>query len=198
MKKLFLILLILTMSLIPNAYAIGEYITGTALDDFSTAAPKKYFTVKLDCDYTIEPDFTLKEGTILHGNVVEVSDGKIGKRQGYFVFKPSHYAFGEELNEQEYNLKIKVSFYKPFDKEQAAKKLASSGLTTVASKLFGVPLLSQGISFAKGVANSNGDSPIAKGLEQVYEYSPLSYTKKGQSLIIKQGQEVKLTIKEDK
>ena len=198
MKKLILILSILTIALFSKAFALNNYITGTALEDFSTAEPKNTFTVKLDSDYVPKSGDIIKEGTILHGVVVEVSNGKIGKRQGYFVFEPTHIAFNESIEEKKLNLKVKVSFYKPFDKANAAKRLANSGITTVASHVFQIPFLSQGISFIKGAANHDiEDNALEGGLKQVYEDSPLSYVQKGSSLIIQQGQEVKLIIKEN-
>ena len=172
----------------------AETITGIALTDFSTANPKSTFTVKTNEGFSVNNLYYYKPGTIFHGRVIKVVNGQIGKRKGYFVFQPTHTLKYEEWANVERDMYIKVSFYKPFDKKQAAKNLANIGLTTAAGKILHVPVLSQGISFVKGVKNAENGERIVSGVKQVYEDSPLSYVEKGDEFKVTEGQEVKLTI----
>lgn len=205
-KLLFLFLFLIFSSLSVNA----ETILGTALTDFSTDNPKEYFTVKINESFTVDNLQTYKEGTVFYGKVIKVSNGQIGKRKGYFIFVPTHVSAPNDsvkynqnhtlIQDGIYkltlrNLKIKVSYYKPFDKEQALKNLANVGMSVAASQIFHIPMLTEGISFIKGAINPDEDTNrIVSGVKSAYNSSPLAYAGKGESLIIFPGQEIKLNI----
>ena len=196
MKKIilsFFIMIITTLS--SNA----ETIIGTALTDFSTATPKEYFAVKIDEGFTVDNFKTYNKDTIFYGKIIKVENGKRGKRMGYFVFSPTHYADakGSYIMDKK-NQQIKVSFYKPFDKEHAMKSIANTGVTTAAGQLLGIPLLSQSISFIKGVVKpEENTNRVVSGVKKVYKDSPLTLVEKGDELIIHPGQQVKLKINFD-
>lgn len=177
----------------------AEALTGIAVFPYSTDNPTATFSVKLNQSINLNSMVLAKEGEYLYGNVVKVVDGQRGKRQGYFVFNPTYLidekGAAKTLNDK--TLMVKVSFYKPFDKE-SAKKLAESGATTAAGILLNVPMLSQGVSFIKGATHpSEEEGRVSSGLKQVYKDSPLSYIEKGEPLIIEKGQEVKLNFKNE-
>ncbi|MBQ2644228.1 hypothetical protein IJG14_01475 [bacterium] len=196
MKKfLFSLFILMVSSIAVNA----ETMTGIALSEFSTNSPQEYFTVKINESFIIDNMKKYEEGTIFYGRVTKVVDGQRGKRKGYFVFIPTHYATKEGVHKFSVtHMEIKVSYYKPFDKKQAVKNISGAGITTAASHIFHVPMLSQGISFIKGsvIDPEEDGNRIVSGVKRVYQDSPLSYVEKGESLVIHQGQEVKLNINE--
>ena len=165
--------------------ACAETFIGIAVFPFSTENPTTTFTVQMNEPLVINNMISVKEGEYLYGNVTKVVDGQRGKRMGYFVFNPTYLADGKgkvkPLTDK--TLKVKVSFYKPFDPKSAAKSI-----------ILNIPMLSQGVSFIKGVTNPDEDSSnrISSGFKKVYKDSPLSYVEKGEPLILQKGQEVKL------
>ena len=196
MKKTLSVLLVFFATAIS---ASAEALTGTALSDFSTEHPEKHFSVKINEGFTVDNLVKYDDGTIFYGEVTKVVNGKIGKRKGYFVFTPTYYSTKEGVHQiARNNLRIKVSYYKPFDKDQAVKNLANTGLSTAASTLFHIPMLSQGVSFIKGVVTSDEDSNrLVSGVKSAYKSTPLTYVEKGEELHVLQGQEVKLNINEE-
>lgn len=175
----------------------AETIIGVALSDFTTEKPSKTFTVKAQEGFTVDNMDSFKTGTVFHGKVTKVIHGKVGKRKAYFEFTPTHYATPNGVYEiQRKNLKFKVKYYKPFDKNTAAN-LAQSGVTTAAGLIFHVPFLSQGVSFVKGIAKPEEDTNrMVSGFKQIYKDSPLTFVEKGEELYLRVGQEVKLSIGE--
>jgi len=171
-----------------------ESAMGTAQEHFSTAKPSKTFEVKLDETVELDDGLQLNANSILYGKVIQVEDGLRGKRQGYFKFYLQKYITVDGVTDvSRKNIVVKVSHYEPLDKKEVAKKVATTGATTVASKVLKVPGLSQGVSFIKGVAKSDdGENRLRSGAKQVYEDSPLSLVEKGESLNIKSGDQVKL------
>jgi len=171
-----------------------ESAIGTAQEPFSTAEPSKTFQVRLDETVELEDGSRLNANSILYGNVFQVEDGLRGKRQGYFKFYLQKYITDEGvIDVRRKNIVIKVSHYEPIDKKEVAKKVATTGATTVASKVLKVPGISQGVSFVKGAVKAeDGENRLKNGAKQVYKDSPLSYVEKGTSLILKSGEQVKL------
>lgn len=198
MKKIFYTMVLLFMTALS---VCAETITGIAVFPFSTDNPTTTFTVKMNQPIVINNMISVKEGEYLYGNVTKVVDGQRGKRMGYFVFNPTYLADGKgkvkPLTDK--TLKVKVSFYKPFDPKSTAKNLAETGAETAAGILLNIPMVSQGVSFIKGVANPDEEASnrITSGFKQVYKDSPLSYVEKGEPLILEKGQEVKLNFKNE-
>lgn len=198
MKKLFYTVMLLFFTAIAVQ---AETVTGIAYFPFSTEKPTTTFCVKLNQPVALSETVDAKENDYLYGNVVKVVDGQRGKRMGYFEFNPTYLANGHGLEQTltDKTLRVKVSFYKPFDPKAAAKNLAENGAETAASMILKIPMLSQGVSFIKGVANPDEESSnrITSGFKKVYKDSPLSYMEKGEPLIIQKGQEVKLNFKNE-
>ena len=197
MKKLLIIMSALFITSLSAQSA--ESAIGTSQCEFSTANPVKTFEVKLDEGVELPDGTVFTANSVLYGKVTKVSDGQRGKRTGYFEFYLTKYITAEEEHDISRKfIKIKVSHYEPLDKKEVAKKVAVTGATTVASAITKVPGISQGISFVKGAAKAEeGENRLATGAKQVYKDSPLSYVEKGTSLVIHQGQQVKLKFTED-
>lgn len=176
----------------------AETLIGIAMTNFSTEEPTDSFAVKIQEDFSLDNLEMYKAGTIFYGKVSKVVHGQIGKRKGSFEFKPTHYVTNDGVYEiYRKDLNVRVSFYKPFDKN-SAKELAESGITTAAGMIFHVPLLSEGISFVKGAVQPDEDTNrVVSGIKKAYKDSPLSYVEKGEELYIHPGQEIKLKIGED-
>ena len=193
MKKIFFTMCLMLFS---AAAVCAETIVGTALTEFSTENPTKHFTVKIDEGFTVDGWKNYPAGTVFSGTVVGVEHGKIGKRKGYFVFVPTYYSDKNDVHKMATkNLEIKVEYSKPFDKDKALKNLANTGLSTAASKILHVPMLSQGIAFVKGAVNPEEDtSRLVSGVKSAYKSTPLTYVEKGDELHVQPGQEVKLII----
>lgn len=193
MKKIFFTMILFMMTAVAVS---AETLTGIAMYPFSTEKPTTTFTVKLSQPVMLSETTTANQGDYLYGNVTKVVDGQRGKRMGYFVFNPTYQANDQGMVKEltDKTLKVKVSFYKPFDPKSAAKNLAENGAETAASMLLKIPMLSQGVSFIKGVANPDEESSnrITSGFKKVYKDSPLSYVEKGEPLVLQKGQEVKL------
>ncbi|MCR5261088.1 MAG: hypothetical protein K6C94_04545 [Candidatus Gastranaerophilales bacterium] len=196
MKKIFLALII---TMFTSAAVFAETIIGTALTEFSTENPAKHFTVQINEGFTVNGWQKYPAGTVFSGTVVRVENGKIGKRKGYFVFVPTYYSDKNDVHKiTTNNLEVKVEYYKPFDKDKALKNLANTGLSTAASKILHVPLLSQGIAFVKGAVNPDEDTNrLVSGVKSAYKSTPLTYVEKGDELHVQPGQEVKLIISQE-
>lgn len=176
---------------------LAAAMTGIALNDFSTENPSETFNLQLNDGIVINGYQIISQGAILHGKVVKVVNGQIGKRTGYFVFNPSRYVLNSKdtvpKKIQDPNFQIKVSYYAPFSKDDA-KKILETGAGVAAETIFRVPFLSEGISFVKGVVkpDEDCDNRIISGVKQAYEDSPVSYIEKGGPLILQTGQQVKI------
>ena len=177
----------------------AESALGTAQTEFSTASPSCSFEVKLNETVELDDGSILKENSLLYGKVFQVQNGQRGKRQGYFKFYLQKCITAEEeIDLTRKNITVKVTHYEPLDKKEVAKKVATSGATTVAGKVLKVPVLSQGVSFVKGAVKADdGENRFAEGAKQVYKDSPLSYIEKGGSLIVNPGSVVKLRFSDD-
>lgn len=192
MKKIFYSFVVFVMTAI-SANA-SETALGIALDNFSAANPSKHFEVKLTEPVVLSETQKFPADTVFYGSVTKVVGGRVGKRQGYFEIHPIKYKTSEgEFSVKDNNLVIKITHYQPIDKKEAAKKVAETGVTTVAGKVLQVPGLSQGVSFVKGVAKAEeGDRKIVSGVKQVYKDSPLSLVEKGEALELHNGEQIKL------
>lgn len=78
------------------------------------------------------------------------------------------------------NLSQSMQNIKNFDKAG----LATSAATTAGGMLFHIPLLSEGVSFVKGVWKNPENNRLKSGVVQVYKDSPLSYVEEGKDVYI--------------
>lgn len=62
--------------------------------------------------------------------------------------------------------------------------MATSAATTAGGMLFHIPLLSEGVSFVKGVWKNPENNRLKSGVVQVYKDSPLSYVEEGKDVYI--------------
>lgn len=197
MKKLLYSLLILCVGA-TTAYASSDNVHVEAISDFSTAHPAKEIDVKVISDSNLG-SHALKEGDILHCNVVKVTDPKRGKRAASFAVCPTSYT------SEGHTTTISENYYGKY----AAKVMSKEELKNVDPVKVGKKAaISVGNHFVKGVApavylaegmikNEDGNR-IQSGVKTVYKNSPLCYVEKGEEVNIKPGQEFYLTFKPSK
>ncbi len=194
MKKIIILFIAYVFT---SCCAFAQSFIGVAMSDFSTENPVSFFSVQIRQNITFNNLKQYNAGTVFYGKVTKVSHGQFGKRQAYFEFEPTHYLSHNGVSQIfKDKLKLRVSFYKPFDKN-SAKKLAKTGITTAAGLAFNIPMLSEGISFTEGFINPQyDDNRFISGVKKAYKDSPVSYIEKGDELNIYTGQEINLKIVE--
>ncbi|MGN0192445.1 MAG: hypothetical protein ACI4CY_02830 [Candidatus Gastranaerophilaceae bacterium] len=194
MKKLFC--LFLSVNLVAGA-AFAKSVIGQAETSFSTAAPKKEFSVKLTESLLTNDEREFKEGTVIRGTVIKINNPTRGKRNATFEFVPCYYTYDgvtNEISNKDFSMKVKP-YTKP-DAKQTAMQVAETGAGVVANHF--VPFLSQGLSFAKGIrTKANDDNRFKSGVIQVYKDSPVSYVEKGSHIKIRANDYVKLILDEE-
>lgn len=159
-----------------------------AMEDFSTAQPKEFYSVKLVHDFELSDSITLKEGDILKGRVIDVVSPRRLKRNAKFTFIPEtiHTAEGQNVQITEY---YPAKYTTVFDKKGLAKNAALS-----VGNYF-VKGVSLGYNAIEGVVKNEKDNRFKSCIYQVYEGSPLSYVEKGGDIVIKTGDNFLLNIK---
>lgn len=173
-----LLILFLSGMSVQDVYA--KTIPVEALSDFSTEKPVSTYSVKILDDIEFDRNTILKNGYILEGKIVDVSDPKRLKRDANFVFVPEKY---KELNGQ----LVTVKGYYPakYTTKLNKKEIAKSAALSVGN-LF-VKGLSVGYSAVEGAIKNEQDNRFKSSVNEVYEKSPLSYVEKGSQLEIKAG-----------
>lgn len=194
MKK---ILLTFTILLFGSISALADTSAGVAKTNYSSTLPTATgttFTVELSKEVDLVEYGTYMPGTVFTGKIKENIGVKRGKRDAKFIFEPDTATYKGDVRNVKNVITVKVSKYKEFDFQNATESAAQSGVGFALKN--SVPFVSQGISFVKGaVRQNNSDNRLASGAKQVYKDSPLSYVEKGEELIIKPGDKVKLIVK---
>lgn len=188
MKKLILsiFLIFVTAGSSPAASAIKVI----AQDDYTTANPKNTFKVKTVSTIVFEDGYSIKDGTVITGDVIKVKNATRGKRDAYFDFYPTELKSSNQKEKvKNPNFVARVYNYEPLDKKglvESAGKAAAGLIVTGAS---------QGISFIQGIVTPpEGENRLASGVKKVYKDSPLSLVEKGDELSIKEGDEIYIKI----
>ena len=194
MKK---ILYISAILLFGAMSALADTSAGKAMTEYSSVTPPPVgtnFSVELTKEADLVEYGTYMPGTVFTGKITENIGVKRGKRDAKFVFEPDTATYEGEVRNVKNVITVKVSQYKDFDFQNAAESAAQSGVGFALRN--SIPFVSQGISFAKGaIRKNNSGNRLKSGAQQVYKDSPLSYVEKGNELIIKPGDKVKLIVK---
>ena len=117
MKKniLFAILFGLMISVPVNA----EVLKARAVDEISTTAPKEVISVKIDRDFVLDSETTLKKDYILTGKMLDIVKPDKWHQNASFTFIPTSYK-DLEGNEHKITKEIKATYrqkIKPIHKE---------------------------------------------------------------------------------
>lgn len=167
----------------------AETIKAIALEDYSTAYPKKTFAIQLLETHIREDGTVINAATIVKTQVIKLKSPTRGKRDAYFEVVPVSYLYNKiETPVTNPVFKARVVESAPLDAKEAAKAIGKSAAGLL------VKGASQGISLVEGMVNAEEGNRISSGLVQVYKDSPLAYVEKGQELEIHRGEAVTLKI----
>jgi len=194
MKKILYLILILYLS-VTAAYAESNKVHVAAISEFSTANPPS--TIDVDVlESCLLGSYYLKEGDIIHCNVIKVTKPKRGKRAASFVVYPNSYTSDEKIisiNENYYGKYSKKIISKEELKKIDKAKVGKKAVLTAGN--FFMKGFSSAVSMAEGMIENNEGNRIESGVKKVYKDSPLSYVEKGQELNIEPGETFYLIFK---
>ena len=192
-KLLFLTVALLITISVSNAETSKIHVT--AINEFDTINPPKKIDVKV-IEYGFLGNHYLREGDVIHCNVIKVTDPKRGKRNASFTVSPVSYTSnGETISiEESYYGKyapkiISKEEIKNIDKVQVGKK----AVKTVGG--FFVKGVAPAMSLAEGMVKNEEGNMLESGVKQVYKDSPFSYVEKGQELDLEPGEKFYLIFK---
>ncbi len=193
-KKILMSLLAMFLTL-SAVNAETDKVHVTMVGEFDTAHPSQSINVRV-LENSAIGEHVLKEGDILHCNVVKVTDPKRGKRSATFAVCPTSYTSGDET------IKIEESYYgkyaeKIMSKEELKKvdkvKVGKKAVLTVGNHF--VKGLTTGVTLAEGMIENEEGNRIESGVKKVYKESPLSYVEKGGELNLQTGKQFYLIFK---
>lgn len=153
-----------------------------AITPFSTLKPTPIMKVVTHQKVEFENGVVFEDGTVVTGNIIEVTEPKRGKRDASFKFQPTSYFYNgktTKIYDDEFIAKYKEK------KDINKGEMALSAATTAGGFLLNIPGLSQGVSMLKGMAKNQEDNRLKSGVKQVYQDSPLAYIEEGKDVIIK-------------
>lgn len=153
-----------------------------SVSKFSTENPPKSITVKLLEPLELTETLTLKAGTDVKGDLVDVVSPKRLKRDAGFSFKPVSYTGLNGKSDKLNNLNIIATYTTPVDKGELAKTVA------LGVGNYFVKGLSLGVAAVSGAVKDEEGNRIKSSAVSVYESSPLSLVEKGEDLFITPNQ----------
>ncbi len=181
MKKTFYFALFLSILFITSPAYAAKSVKVSALSEFNSLRPVKTMQVITLERAEFKNGLVFENGTVLTGNIIDVKQPKRAKRNASFKFQPTQYTYNgrtEKIEDPEFI--AKYAEYKELNKAQ----LATSAATTAGGMIFHIPLLSEGVSFIKGLWKNPENNRLKSGALQVYKDSPLSYIEEGKDVYI--------------
>jgi hypothetical protein len=183
MKNLFLLFTLIFFS----QGVFATVVPVEALEDFTTAEPVSYYSVKVLEDFELSTNLKIKEGAVLYGKIIDVQSPKRLKRDATFTFVPQ--SVRVDGHKSEIKGEYPAKYTTPLDK----KALARTAVLGVGSYFF--KGLAIGVNAIDGAIKNEENNRIKSSVESVYENSPLSYVEKGEDLVIKKGESFLLNFK---
>ena len=158
--------------------------------DFSSTTPSKSFSVVIDDNYTFPNIKPVDKGTKLFLELVSVEPEAVGKRDATVMAKVAKAYFpATDKTVTVNNPKAVVKFSK-YEKLDVADKAVDTSIT-VANHF--VKNITMPARFIKGVAKNKDGDRLKSGAKEAYDSSVLSYTGKGDPLVLKTGDLATLT-----
>ena len=183
MKKVFIILgLVLLTGFMP---VMAKNVKVEALSDFSTEKPSKTWSVKLVDDMVTNDGTVYYAGSVIHGNIVGVTDPKRLKRNASFTFIPVTYY--DARTKQSYNIKNDFEGKYSVMTDVTPLSVAKTG-AIAAGNHFISGFIGPSIALVEGTIKNEEGNRAKSAVVSVYESTPLSYASKGKQLDIKKGQ----------
>lgn len=186
MKKLCLSILFVLGLLSQPAFA--KIVAVEALEDFTTENPPRVMSVKILEDVTLDENISFKNGDIVEGKVVDVTEPKRLKRNATFSFIPLSYK-----NTNGEIIEIKGYYPAKYSTRLNKGELAKTAALGVGS--FFVKGLSLGYSAVEGAIKNEKNNRFKSSVTEVYEDSPFSYVEKGGEIVISKEQPFLLNFK---
>lgn len=181
MKKIFYFALFFSVMFITAPAYAAKSVKVSALTDFNSLNPAKTMQVITLERAEFKNGLVFEDGTVLTGNIIDVKQPKRAKRNASFKFQPLTYTYnGRTQKIEDPEFIAKYAEYKELNKAQ----LATSAATTAGGMIFHIPLLSEGVSFIKGLWKNPENNRLKSGALQVYKDSPLSYIEEGKDVYI--------------
>lgn len=185
MKKILSLLTILVLAfLVQPAFAAPHFLSKSvpieAITGFDTDNPAKTFDGKILEERELADATVLKEGDIVHFEVVEVKDPKRLKQNAKFKLKAIYY-IDTTGKKHEFEHETFAKYTTVLDKKDLAKN-AALGVGN-----YFVKGLSIGVAAVEGVVKNEEDNRVKSSVVSVYKASPLSYVEKGQALKFERG-----------
>lgn len=182
-NKFKLYILIFICSLITMPAHAAKSVKVQAVTEFNSLRPAATMKVITLERAEFKNGLVFEDGTLLNGEIIDVKQPKRAKLNASFKFKPVSYTYlGKTHKIEDPEFIAKYAEYKELDKAG----LATSAATTAGGMLFHIPLLSQGVSFVKGIWKNPENNRLKSGVVQVYKDSPLSYIEEGKDIEIKE------------
>lgn len=180
MKKIYITLFMLIISVSLPAEA-AQSVKVSALTPFNSLKPVESMKVVTLERAEFKNGMVFEEGTVLTGEIFDVRQPKRAKLNASFKFKPTSYLYNGRIGKiEDPDFVAKYAEYKELDKAG----LATSAATTAGGMIFHIPLLSEGVSMAKGMWKNPENNRLKSGVVQVYKDSPLSYIEEGKDVVI--------------
>ncbi len=159
-----------------------------SFEDFTTEDPPEVMSIEILEDVTLDDNVSFKNGDIVEGKIVDVTDPKRLKRNATFTFIPLSYknANGEIIE-------IKGYYPAKYTTKLNKGEIAKSAALGVGN--FFVKGLSLGYSAVEGAVKNEKNNRFKSSVTEVYEDSPFSYVEKGGEIVIKKEQPFFLNFK---
>ncbi len=183
MKRLFIYAFTIVMFFALPANA-AQKVKVSALTPFNSLNPPEKMKVITLERVEFNNGIVFENGTVIYGDITEVKQPKRAKLNASFKFKPTSYMYnGKTYTVNDPNFIAKYIEYKELNKLE----LATSTAATAGGIIFHIPLLSESVSFAKGVIKNQEDNRFKSGAKQVYKDSIFSYVEEGRDIDIKEN-----------
>ncbi len=181
MKK---VLLILSSLLIMNP-VLAKNIKVEALSNFSTANPTKTWKLKVLEGFVADNGIIIHQGTIIEGNIINITSPKRLKRAASFTFVPQTYYDPQKGFTQD----VKRDFQGKYSSktEMTAKNVAKKGAITAGNIIVGA-FVAPTVGLVEGAVKNEKGNRAKSAVVSAYENTPLSYANKGKELEFKKGQ----------
>ena len=156
-----------------------------ALENFSTAKPPKYWSIKIIEGFIADNGIYIKPNTIVKGEITKTVGPKRLKRNAVFCFVPKTYY---DPQDGEGKL-VKREFEGKYSSKTnlTVKNVAKKGAITAGNMLIG-SFVAPAVGLVEGAVKNNEGNRAKSAVVSAYESTPLSYVSKGKDLEFQKGQ----------
>lgn len=183
MRKIILLIVLLIFVGSPSVFARNVKVM--SMSDFTTANPPQNWSLKIVDSFTTKNGYEVFSGSIITGDIVDVTDPKRLKRDATFKFIPVSY-YDIKTNQTYQVEKNMVGKYNSMGDITAGEVIEKGAIA--AGNHFISSTIGPGIALVKGAVKNEKGNRAKSAAVSVYESTPLSYASKGKEMEIKAGQ----------